>query len=78
MKDWKKNFVELVELITDNSDLDFKKCLIDEGLENEERANELTLFIKTNGINCKNLWKEEKAYRNYQKLIMEISKNWEK
>lgn len=78
-KTWQEKFRELVKSITDDKDPDFVRCLLDEGLESEERAIELTKFINENKINCKNCFDVEDRQRHfdYEKLLQKITENWE-
>ena len=76
---WKEDFKELVKNITDNKDEDFVRCLLDEGLESEERAKELTQFIKENNIDCRGCFdlEDEQRYLDYKKLMKKLTENWE-
>lgn len=75
---WKENFKELVKSITDDYNEDFVRCLLDEGFESEERAKELTQFIKENNIDCRNYVVDNERYKDYIKLGDKITENWEK
>ena len=75
---WKENFKELVASITDNKDPDFVRCLLDEGLQSEERAKELTQFIKDNNIDCRGCFDgNHERYMDYEKLLLKVAENWE-
>lgn len=74
---WKEEFKKLVESITDGYNKDFVRCLLDEGLESETRANELTQFIKENNIDCRNYALDEERYKDYLKMGDKLTENWE-
>ena len=77
---WQEEFETLAISITDDSDGDFRRCLIEEGLESEARAKELTKFIKDNNIDCRGCWdlKHRERYLDYLKLGEKITEHWEK
>lgn len=76
---WQEDFKKLVKQITDDKDPDFVRCLLDEGLESKERAQEFTKFIKENNIDCRGCWDsdDEQRYLDYLKLSDKISEHWE-
>ena len=75
---WQEDFEKLAISITDDNDDDFRRCLIDEGFESEERAKEITQFIEDNNIDCRGCWKIRERYLDYVKLGDKITENWEK
>ena len=77
-QNWQENFRNLVANITDDKDPDFVRCLLDEGLESEERAKEITKFIEDNDINCKGCFDgNHERYMDYKKLLLKVTENWE-
>ena len=75
---WKEDYKNLVKSITDGKDQDFVRCLLDEGLESEERANEITQFIKDNNIDCRGCWDgNNERYLDYEKLLFKVAEHWE-
>lgn len=77
-KNWQEDYKKLILSITDNQDEDFVSCLLDEGFESEERAKEITQFIKDNNIDCRGCWSNRERYRDYVKLGDKMTEHWEK
>lgn len=78
MERWKEEFKALAISITDEvGGGDFRRCLIDEGFESEERAKELTQFIIENNIDCRGCWENYERYADYIKLGDKMTETWE-
>lgn len=69
MEKWQEEYKALIISITDEKDPDFRRCLIEEGTEDESKAKILTTFIKENNIDCKNCWENDARYADYEKLF---------
>ena len=75
---WQESYKSLIKSITDGKDQDFVQCLLDEGLECEERAKELTQFIKDNNIDCRGCFDgNHERYLDYEKLLLKATEHWE-
>lgn len=77
---WKEDYKKLILSITDDQDEDFVQCLLYEGFESEERAKEITQFIKDNNIDCRGCCDIDDAQRYWscEKLLAKATEHWEK
>lgn len=77
-KQWQIDYEKLIISITDEKDLDGRRSLIEEGFKSEERARELTQFIKDNNIDCRGCFDgNHERYLDYKKLLFKEAETWE-